>query len=303
MPAHRQKSRVQSQEAHMIVVAGVTGRVGSAVGRALLEQKQKIKAVVHHPEKGKPWSEKGAEIATGSLDDVGFLTRTLKGASAFFALLPPNYHAADFLGSQYKMADAIAEAVRASGVPHVVILSSVGADLPSGTGPIKALHRLEENLRATGAKLCAVRATMFQENVTSAIAPAKEQGIYPSFAASADYPIPMVATTDIGAVAAGQLLHEPQKGEIVDVSGPAYSSRRVAEKLSAALGKTVRVVDIPPAQHVEALIKAGFNPSVAREFAEMYAGFASGNVKPKGDRMVQGRTEIDEVIRGLVAKA
>ena len=82
--------------------------------------------------------------------------------------------------------------------------------------------------------------------------------------------------------------------------GPAYSIRQQAEKLGAALGKTLKIVDIAKVDWVPTLVKAGMPQHIAEVFAEMYAGFASGNIKPCGDRMVQGKTTIDEVIKTLV---
>jgi uncharacterized protein YbjT (DUF2867 family) len=284
----------------MFVVAGVSGHVGSVAAKALLAQKQKIKVIVRDPAKGSEWSKAGAEVAAGALEDQAFLTGALRGAAGFFTLLPPNYQASDFFATQRSTADAIAGAVKASGVPHVVLLSSIGADLPAGTGPIKGLHYLEEALRATGVKLTAIRAGSFQENVGNSVAPARQAGIFPNFMPSADYPIPMIATKDIGALAAQSLLSPPAKSEVIDLVGPAYSYRQVAEKLGKALGKTLQIVDIPAAGHVDALVKAGFAKSLAQEFAEMYSAFAGGKVVPKGDRLVQGKTEIDEVIRAVV---
>src|SRR3954468_11110270 len=125
----------------MFVVAGVTGHVGSVVAKTLLEQKKPVRVIVRDAAKGKEWSQKGAEVAVGSLDDVRFLSHALKGADGFFTLLPPNYQAQGFLDAQYAPANATAPAVKASGVPHVVLLSSIGPALPAGTGPIKALPR------------------------------------------------------------------------------------------------------------------------------------------------------------------
>ena len=281
----------------MFVVAGVTGHVGSVVAKTLLAQKQKVQVIVRDGTKGKEWSQAGAEVAVGSLEDQAFLATALKGASGFFTLLPPNYQAADFFGTQKKTADAIASAVKQSGVPHVVMLSSIGADLAAGTGPIKGLHYLEEKLHATGVKLTAIRAGSFQENFHNVLGTARQAGIFPNFAPSADFPIPMIATRDIGAQAAQSLSSPPAKSEVVDLQGPAYSYRQVAEKLGRALGKSLKVVDIPAAGHVDALVQAGFSKNLAREFAEMYAGFASGKMVPRGDRLVQAKTGIDEAIQ------
>jgi uncharacterized protein YbjT (DUF2867 family) len=283
----------------MFVVAGVSGHVGSVVAETLLAKGQKVKVIVRDGAKGAAWSQKGAEVAVGTLEDQAFLTGALKGASGLFTLLPTSYQSTDIYASQRATADSIAAAVAASGVPHVVILSSVGADLAEGTGPIKGLHYLENVVRATGTKLTAIRAGYFQENVGQSLAPARQMGIFPNFL-SADYPVPMIATKDIGALAAESLLSPPAGSEVVDLHGPAYSFRQVAEKLGAALGKTLQIVEIPEAGWVPAMVQAGLSQQWAECYAEMYGGFASGKVAPKGDRLVQGKTTLDEVLETLV---
>lgn len=284
----------------MFVVAGATGRVGSVVASALLAHKQPVRVIVRDQQKGASWATRGAEVAVGVLTDVPFLARALKGASGFFVLLPPNYAAHDFIKEQRAAAEQIAEAVKQSAVPHVVLLSSIGADLPDGTGPIKALHHLENKLRATGTRLSALRAGYFQENLGNAVAPARQTGNYYNFSASADYPFPQVATRDIGKLAAQLLEHPVGKNEVVDLVGPSYSHRQLAERLGKALGKTLQLVDVPPAHHLGALQGAGMPASVAAAFVEMYAAFNSGIISPKGDRLVQGSTTVDEVLPHLL---
>src|SRR5262245_6663787 len=131
----------------MYVIAGVSGHTGSVAANELLSKGKPIKVIVRDAKKGEAWSKRGAEVAVGELQDRAFLTTALKGATGFFTLLPPNYQASDFFAFQQETADAIAGAVKDSGVPHVVFLSSLGADLESGTGPIKGLHYAENALR------------------------------------------------------------------------------------------------------------------------------------------------------------
>jgi uncharacterized protein YbjT (DUF2867 family) len=109
-----------------------------------------------------------------------------------------------------------------------------------------------------------------------------------------------VATQDVGHAAAQVLRSPPARSEVVDLIGPAYSSRQLAEKLGKLLGKTLPVVDIPAAGHVAALKQAGVPADVAEAFAEMYAGFSAGLITPKGDRAIQVTTPIDEVLPALV---
>jgi uncharacterized protein YbjT (DUF2867 family) len=280
----------------MFVVAGVTGHVGSVVAQELLARKQPVRVLVRSAEKGSSWAKQGAEVAVASLDDQAALSKALAGASGFFVLLPPNYQATDFFATQKRTAEAIAGAVRASGIRHVVMLSSIGADLPSGTGPIRGLHVFEEALRGTGTTLTAIRASSFQENVAMSLAPAKQMGIFPSFAASVDFAMPMIATPDIGRLAAQALLERPAKSEAIDLLGPLYSNKQVADKLGAALGKKLQIVEIPASGAVEALEKSGMPRSLAEMFAEMYEAGNSGRLLPKGDREVQGTTTLDDTL-------
>jgi uncharacterized protein YbjT (DUF2867 family) len=282
----------------MFVISGATGHVGSVVAKELLAKKQRIKAIVRNPEKGAALAKEGTELAVGSLDDRAFLTSTLRGADGFFAMLPPPpFATTDIYGYQQRLADTIAAAVEAAAVPHVVMLSSIGADLPSGNGPIRGLNYLENGLRATATTLTAIRAGSFQENIGVLVGAARAAGIYPSFAPSADTRLPMIATRDIGTLAAESLFLKPAKSEIVDLEGPSYSATDVAAKLGSALGKPLQVVVVPPAEWVNAMTQAGLPRPFAEVYADMYAGFNAGRIRPVGDRLVQGRTPIDEVIQ------
>ena len=285
----------------MFVVAGVTGHVGSVVARALLAQKQPVRVLVRSADKGKAWLSEGAEVAVAALDDSAALGAALRGARGFFTLLPPDFTASDLFAAQRKTADAIAAAVKASGVPHVVMLSSLGADLAEGTGPIKGLHYLETVLRATGARLSALRAGSFQENVGNSLAAARNAGIYPNFGLPHDYAMPYIATRDIGELAARCLVQPAAGSEVVDLIGPAYSLQQIVEKLGAALGKKIAIVDVPPEARVDAMQKAGIPSAMARGLDEMYTAAGQGKLAPHGDRLEHGKREIDEVIRTLTA--
>jgi uncharacterized protein YbjT (DUF2867 family) len=284
----------------MFVVAGASGKTGQVVAETLLSQGKRVRAVVRVASKAQALAARGAEVVVASLDDARALGRVLDGAAGFYALLPEDPFVPDFHGHRRKMADAMATAIRASQVPHVVFLSAAAAILPDGNGPAKDLHYAEELLRTAAPKLTTIRASYFQENVIGGVEPAKDQGIYPNFFASADFAAPTVATRDVGRLAARLLVEPPAKSEIIDLAGPAYSARDMAEKLGRALGKTLHVVDIPPAAHVETLTKAGLPKPFAEALAEMFACFAAGRVVPKGNRVERGATTLDEVLaRGL----
>jgi uncharacterized protein YbjT (DUF2867 family) len=274
------------------VVAGVTGRVGSVVAAELAEQGQLVRGISRGAD--------GGDVAQGSLDDADFLTRTLAGADGFFALLPEDPFAADFHGGRRAMADAMATAVRASRVPHVVLLSAVAASLSDGNGPAKDLNYAERVLRDAATKLSIVRACWFQENVGAVIGAANEAGIYPNLMGLADARFPTIATRDVGRVVASLLLSPPPASEVIDVVGPLYSPRELAAALGSALGKPLQVVDIPAAARAGALAHAGLPLSFAESVAELCACFESGRVRPQGDRVLTATTPIQDVLPGLL---
>jgi len=284
----------------MHVIAGVSGHVGSVAAKALLERKQPVRVVVRDAKKGDEWSKRGAEVAVASLDDRASLERALAGGTSFFTLIPPKFDETDFLAYQRAIADAVAAAVKASRVGHVVLLSSVGADLPDGTGPIKGLHYQENVLRATGTKLTSIRAGYFQENVGSVLPVVKGQGIFPSLLASTDLPFPRIASKDVGAAVADALARPPARSENVDVQGPVASEAQVAALFGKLLGKPVQLVQVPAEGRVAALLQAGMSRSLAELYAEMIDAFGRGVVMPHGDRIVEGKTPIEETLRTLL---
>lgn len=284
----------------MFVVAGVSGKVGSVVAQELLQHGEKVRVVVRDAKQGEAWKKQGADVALADLTDTKALTAALQGARGFFTLLPPNYQVPGFFAHQRKTADSIVQAVKDARVGHVVILSSIGADLTEGTGPIRGLHHLETKLRESGVKFTAVRAGYFQENFANVIEPARGMGLFPSLLPSADYAFPQVATRGIGITAAYELMFPSAKSDVVDLAGPEYSMRQVAETLGQALGKKLQVVDVPAAKHVDTFKQAGMSQEMAEIMAEMQAGFASGKIRPVGDRLKLAPTPLAATVRAVV---
>src|SRR5947207_113702 len=130
----------------MYLVAGVTGHTGRAAAEALLGNGQKLRVLVREAKQGEPWKARGAEVAVGSLADASSLTQALTGVQGAYLLLPPRYDTEDLLAAHRAMVEAMSQAVRKSGLPHLVQLSSVGAELADGTGPVRSLHHAELTL-------------------------------------------------------------------------------------------------------------------------------------------------------------
>ena len=285
----------------MYAITGVTGHVGEATARALLAAGAPVRAVARDPEKARASLGQDVEVAVADFTDRTALAAALAGCRGAFVMLPT---IADFTDTDHRrMADSIAAAVADSRVEHVVMLSSIGADLADGNGPIRWLHHLENRLRGTGARLTALRAPHFQEKVEAVLDSVTGAGVYPVFGDSADVPVPMVATRDIGAAAALALTSPPPAGEVVDLDAPSYTERQVAEKLGGLLGRAPHVVTIPRAGWLDAMTGAGLPPLLAAELVALHDADNRGLLQPRGDRRHTCTTELDETLRQVVRTA
>ncbi|GAA4938025.1 uncharacterized protein YbjT (DUF2867 family) [Nonomuraea thailandensis] len=284
----------------MFAITGVTGHVGGAAARELLAKGERVRAVLRDPAKGGTWSEAGAEVLAADLGDRAALAESFRGCHGAFVMLPTDPGADD--AGHRALSASIAGAVQDSGVPHVVMLSSLGAELAGGTGPVRWLHHLESLLRETGVVLTAVRSGHFQEKVESVLDAARGAGVYPVFG-SADTPVPMIATRDVGRVCAEALLSPTPAGETIDLDNPQYTERQVAEELAAVLGRPLQVVTVPQPAWVGTMVESGLAPQLARELADMYDAVERGLLQPAGDRRLSCPTGIGETLRRLVRPA
>jgi uncharacterized protein YbjT (DUF2867 family) len=290
----------------MYAIAGVTGHVGSAAADALLAQGKQVRVIVRDAAKGAPWQAKGAEVAIATFDNIPALTAALTGATGAFLLVPPaeGMTSPDPIGHNVQIGKNLAAAIKVAKLPHVVLLSSIGAQLPDGTGPIKALHHVERELVATGAAVTAVRACFFQENWGMSFG-ALAQNILPTFVPKA-LAYPQVSTRDIGRTVAAALVEGGQPGlQVIELEGPReYNAFDVAELVSELTGKTVTATDAPLEAVVPTFTGLGVGAASAELYREMYAGIASGHIRYEGGmaRHVKGSVEVGETLKALLGK-
>src|ERR1700687_6184478 len=157
-------SRATRRRFAMFVVLGASGNTGKVVAETLLRQKKKVRVVLHDAAKGKAWSEAGADVAVADVDDGATLERAFSGAEGLYVLLPPNFSSTHVRVDNNRRTNTIAAAVEASGVPHVVLLSSIGAQQSDGTGPVLGLRDAETVFSRANVAATFVRAAYFMEN-------------------------------------------------------------------------------------------------------------------------------------------
>jgi uncharacterized protein YbjT (DUF2867 family) len=286
----------------MYAVLGITGNTGAAAAAALLDAGQEVRALVRDPDKAASWRRRGVELQTGGVEEAGSLRALFTGVAGAFALVPPQPAHPHPIAWYAQVAEAIRDAATASGLPRLVFLSSEGAHLPSGTGPIRGAHegeRILQDLPAT--RVTVLRPTYFQENWASVLGLATAQGILPTFLADVDKRRAMVATRDIGATAAALLL-DPDPPALVELEGPEpYSARDAAALAGHAAGREVTPVVVPRDAWVDTLTGAGLGRPYAELLAEMYDSINAGHVRRSGaGELRRGPTPLGETIAALI---
>src|SRR5277367_4474545 len=186
----------------MNVILGASGNTGSIVADSLLLKGKNVRVIGRDAGRLQGFVRKGAEAFTADLSDAAALTKAFSGARAAYLMLPPITSRED----QERESDAIAQAATASGLRYAVHLSSYGAHVPKGTGPVTGLHSAEQKLNAIGGlNVLHLRAAYFMENNLAAISMIQEMGIF-GHALLPDLKLPMIATPDVGDYAAQRLL-------------------------------------------------------------------------------------------------
>lgn len=290
----------------MITVFGATGHTGGAAASSLLKAGKKVRVVGRHQDKLTRFTQAGAEAALGDLENASFVREALAGAEAAYLMIPPNMATNDFRAYQGRLVDGYVAAVEATGVRHVVLLSSIGAQHAQGTGPIVALHDFEERLKKI-APLNALflRAGVFMENVFNGLPWIKAQGVYGS-TAPADAAVAMIASADIGNYAGSRLERLDFSGKsVVHLVGPKpITQTELVAALGQAVGKTIRYQQMSLEETEAALKQAGMNPSLVAVFMEMNRGMGKGLVAPEqGGTIVQGKTTFETFAKEVFAPA
>lgn len=277
----------------MYVVLGATGNTGTAAVKALIAKGEKVRAVGRDTAKITRMFGDGAEAFGAEVTDAAALTRAFSGATAAYVMIPPQINAPDFLAMGDRISGAITDAVKASGVTHVVLLSSIGAQRDEKTGPIVGLHRFEEKLAGVaGLNRLALRPVFFMENYLMAIGLIHSMGFIGN-GIKGEMKIPMIATRDIGSYAAEALVARDFSGmQVRELLGPKeYSQDEAARILGAEIGKPKLSYQQFPSFMVEqALKQMGLPGKTAALMSEMNEAFNERLLDPQEARSERNTT-------------
>jgi uncharacterized protein YbjT (DUF2867 family) len=295
-------SSVVSNE--MYVILGASGNTGSIIANSLLSAGKKVRVVGRDSGRLQRFVDKGAEAFTATVSDAAALTKAFRGARAAYLMLPP----AKSREEQERDSDAIAKAVKESGLRYAVHLSSYGAQVAEGAGPVSGLHSSEQKLNAIdGLNVLHLRAAYFMENNLAAIGMIHQMGILGN-ALLPDLKIPMAATRDVGNYAAQRLLHLDFSGKQTrELLGERdLSMTEAAAVIARGIGKPdLRYEQFPYDQVQQALTQLGVPPKGAAMYIEMYKSINAGVLVPLEPRLVENTTptSLEQFVQDVFAPA
>jgi len=288
----------------MYVILGASGHTGSIIADFLLSNGKKVRVVGRDPGRLERFVRNGAGAFTANMSDAPLLAKALGGARAAYLMLPPVASRED----QERQSDAIAKAVKESGLCYAVHLSSFGAHVPEGTGPIAGLHSSEQKLNAIrGLNVLHLRAGYFMENNLAAIVMIHQMGIFAG-ALPPDLKLPMIATRDIGDYAAKRLLDLDFSGsQTRELLGERdLSLAEVTAVIGRGIGKPdLRYEQFPFDQVQQVLTQMGLPPKTAAVYIEMYKAISAGVVAAQEPRSPENSTptSFEEFVQEVLAPA
>lgn len=263
----------------MFVITGASGNIGRAIAATLLSQGYSVRALGRDDARLQPLIDRGAEPMIGSPGDRGFMREAFAGAVAVFTMIPPHPQADDVRAAQAVIGEAIAEAVAVNQVGHVVHLSSLGAELTEGTGPILGVHDQEKRLDAiTGLNVIHLRPAYFMENFLGVIGMIQGMKINGG-PMRPDVAIPLIATRDIAAAAVQRLIARDFAGsEVQPLLGPAdLTMADVTRVIGEAIGvPELPYVQFPYDQAVQALVGMGMSRDAASGMVDINRSINEG---------------------------
>jgi uncharacterized protein YbjT (DUF2867 family) len=277
----------------MYVITGATGNTGSVVAKTLLAKGQSVRAIGRHADRLKELAERGAEPFVCDLTDRDALTKAFTGARAVYAMIPPNMASAGYRADQDRTTDSIAGAIEKAGVKFAVCLSSFGADKPDKTGPVAGLYDLEQRLnKIPSLNALYLRAGYFMENTLAQIGIVKQMGVAAG-PVRPDLKLPMIATQDIGAAAAEDLLkldfHGHKTRELLGQRD--LTMAEVAAVIGDQIAKPdLQYIQAPKDQIRAAMIGMGISSNMADLILEMAAGLNSGHMAALEPRSARNAT-------------
>jgi len=281
-----------------IIITGSLGNISRPLSTQLAAKGHNLTVISSDSNKAEQIKSIGATPAIGSITDEQFLTETFTGADVVYLMIPTDFSAPDIKENIASVGRHYANAAKTAGVKKIVMLSSLGAHLPEGTGPIAGIHRAEQILRQLeGVDLLVLRPSYFYNNFYADIDMVKHAGIMGSNFGP-DKPLVMVDPDDIAAIATEYIEKGFDGQKVVYIGGDKRTLAEVATVIGKAIGKPeLPWVEFTDEQAYDGMRGAGLPEDIAKNYVEMGTAIRSGLIWDDFDldnAELIGRTKLED---------
>ncbi len=260
------------------IITGSLGNISRPIVEGLVAKGKEVSVITSKEDKVGAIEQLGAKALVGDVNDASFLKKAFHGADVVYTMIPPVWQVSDWRKAQNRIADSYIAALEANGVQYVVNLSSVGAHLGHGCGPVDGLYDFEQKLnQVAGLRVKHLRPAYFYHNFLSQIPMAKGAGIMGSnFGGNGT--LFLVHPADIAQVALEELLALDFTGSSVRyIAGDERDGKEIASVLGKAVGKELGWVEFTDTQQKEGLLGAGLPETIALGYTQMGEALRNGS--------------------------
>lgn len=288
------------------VITGAAGNISKPMVEKLLAAGQEVTVIGRNAEHLVPLTDKGAKAAIGSIEDTAFLKKAFAGADAVYTMVPPQY-AAQSLDAYGQIGAHYAEAIKANNIKYVVNLSSVGAHMPKGCGPVTGLYLEEKELnKLADTNVLHLRPGFFFTNFFGNLGMIKDMNILGANFGDSNAKMILSYPGDIADVAADELLRLSFKGHSVRyLASDERTTGEVANVLGAAVGKPgLPWVFFTDEQAYGGMTGAGMPEGMAEKYVEMGQAMRSGKMWedfPNHRPQQFGKTRLEDFAKDFAA--
>lgn len=289
-----------------ITISGSLGNIGKPLTRKLIASGHEVTVITSNNDRVEAIEALGAKAVIGSVSDAAFLKNAFTNTDSVFAMTPPNMGGENIIVNTTAAGQAFASAIKESAVKRVVMLSSIGADLPNGNGPIAGLHNIEKIYETLeNVSLTFLRAGFFYTNLYNDVPMIKGAGIMGS-----NYPltvqIPFVHPEDIANAVAEELQKKESGKNIRYIISDVRTPNDVAQTLGLAIGKPeLPWIEFTDEQALGGMKEAGLPLEMAGLYAEMGSGLRSGKIQEdflSHKFTVEGKIKLEDFAKEFAAR-
>jgi len=289
------------------VITGSLGHISKPVVQKLRASGHSVTVITSNASKSKDIETLGANVAVGSVEDRNFLKKAFAGAQAAYLMIPPNWAlTGSWIDYQKGVINNYIEALKTNRIKNVVLLSSIGAHMGKGAGPVDGLSVAEwhlSQLKDVNVKI--VRPSYFFYNLMGMIPMIKNMNIMGSNFGSSKEKLVLTATSDIAEVVANELLNLKFKGHTIRyIASDERHPKEIAEILSKAVGKPgTPWIEFKDEDALNGMLQNGLSKEIATNYMTMGAALRNGKMQADywKNKPALGKVKLEEFVKEFTA--